>query len=101
MAHGDGTVTAGIALLAAPIAVILLAVHPLLWIVTALVLIVGGARMDGTRTIVGADDTPKTNCPSCGSRVPVNQPRCEYCDEPLPDSADYQSTLQRWTDETA
>lgn len=28
-----------------------------------------------------------TNCPSCGSRVPDEEPECEYCGEPLDDGA--------------
>jgi len=101
VAHSDTVVVAGIALLAVPVSAVLLGVHPLLWFVTAAVLIVGGASMDSTRTVVASDDTAKTNCPSCGSRVPENQPRCDYCNEPLPNSANYQSTLDDWASETA
>lgn len=95
----DVLLFAGIALLAVPIATILVAIHPLLWLATALALIVGGALMEDGRAITVSDGAPKTNCPSCGARVPTNRANCTYCDESLPDSTDYQQTLDEWNDE--
>lgn len=34
----------------------------------------------------GSDDggAAKTNCPSCGARVPADREHCEHCSDPLP-----------------
>ncbi|AGN02164.1 hypothetical protein L593_11095 [Salinarchaeum sp. Harcht-Bsk1] len=99
--HGSVVVFVGIALLAPPIAGIMVAVHPFIWFAVGLGLIVGGASMDSTRTVTVSEESPRINCENCGARVPGDEPVCEYCDEPLPTSTGYQQTLDEWATETA
>ena len=62
----------------------------LLLAVCLLVLAAIALQFAQVRALYGGDESTaeRVNCPSCGSRVPVEPDACEYCGEPLEGSAE-------------
>ncbi|MFC7137470.1 hypothetical protein [Halobaculum litoreum] len=60
-----------------------LAAGPTMWLATGVVVAAFGVGVAYTADDRDADDAPaaaqKTNCPDCGSRVPVADAACDYC----------------------
>lgn len=62
----------------------------LLLAVCALALAAIALQFAKARALYGGDEgnAERTNCPSCGSRVPAEPDACEYCGEPLAGGAE-------------
>jgi len=73
---GAFLIGAGVAILVLPILTPIFVRNPFVWVLTGGILVAGGLVVlpGGGGTVI-----ERTNCPTCGARMDVDDDACEYC----------------------